>query len=64
LAPHPEQVHFFQLTGEDLVRRADDNPETLRTRLIAYHRQTVPILSYYQTKGIMKSIDASLVLAS
>jgi adenylate kinase family enzyme len=30
---------FFQLTGEDLVRRADDNPDTLRTRLIAYHKQ-------------------------
>lgn len=47
-------------TGEDLVRRADDNPETLRTRLIAYHKQTVPIMSYYEKKGIMRSIDASL----
>ncbi len=53
--------HLFQQTGEDLVRRADDNPETLRTRLIAYHKQTVPIMSYYEKKGIMRSIDASLV---
>ena len=27
------------MTGEDLVRRADDNPDTLRKRLIAYHKQ-------------------------
>ena len=32
----------FQVTGEDLVRRADDNPDTLRTRLLAYHKQVQP----------------------
>lgn len=48
------------LTGEDLVRRADDNPDTLRTRLIAYHKQTVPVTNYYAKKGIMRTVDASL----
>ena len=48
-------------TGEDLVRRADDNPETLRTRLIAYHQMTYPVMNYYEQKGISRSIDASVV---
>lgn len=47
-------------TGEPLVRRADDNPETLRTRLIAYHKQTMPVTGYYEKQGIMRNIDASL----
>ena len=60
----PPTIFFliFQQTGEDLVRRADDNPETLRTRLIAYHAQTVPIMTYYAKKGLMRRIDASLVI--
>ena len=59
-----ERLSVFQFTGEDLVRRADDNPETLRTRLIAYHKQTVPVMDYYEKRGIMRSIDASLVRIS
>jgi adenylate kinase len=38
-------------------RRADDNEETVRARLVAYHGQTVPILPYYGEKGILKSVD-------
>ena len=60
--PYNFVFFIFQQTGEDLVRRADDNPETLRTRLIAYHAQTVPIMTYYANKGLMRRIDASLVI--
>ena len=38
-------------------RRADDNAETVKTRLAQYHAQTAPILPYYQGKGILKSVD-------
>lgn len=38
--------------------RADDNAETVTTRLDAYHAQTEPLLPYYQEKGILKSVDA------
>lgn len=48
------------VTGDDLVRRADDNPETLRKRLIAYHKQTVPVTNYYANKRILRAVDASL----
>ncbi len=39
------------------TRRADDNPETVRERLNAYHAETAPLLPYYAEKGILKTID-------
>lgn len=44
------------VTGEDLVQRADDNEDTVRDRLNVYHDQTAPLISYY--KG-WKEEDAS-----
>ena len=41
----------------EFIRRADDNVETLRARLEAYHKQTSPIASYYADKGALKCID-------
>ncbi len=38
-------------------RRADDNEETVRSRLSAYHAQTAPLIGYYGEKGTLKSID-------
>ncbi|EDQ90410.1 uncharacterized protein MONBRDRAFT_21342 [Monosiga brevicollis MX1] len=35
------------VTGEPLVRRADDEPETVRARLAEYARSTAPIINYY-----------------
>ena len=46
-----------QCGGADFTRRDDDNAETVRARLKAYHEQTAPILSYYEKKGAMKSVD-------
>ena len=43
--------------GTDFTRRADDNAETVRSRLEAYHEQTAPIISYYGNAGTLKSID-------
>ncbi len=43
--------------GTEFKRRADDNEETVRTRLEAYHAQTAPILPYYSDKGVLKAVD-------
>ena len=48
------------ITGEPLVRRKDDNEETLRKRLTEYHDKTAPLVGYYQKHGIHSSVDASL----
>ncbi len=44
--------------GTAFKRRADDNAETVRERLNAYHAQTAPLISYYDRKGVLKRIDA------
>lgn len=36
------------VTGEDLVQRADDAEETVRQRLDIYHEQTAPLITYYK----------------
>lgn len=42
----------------EMKRRADDKAETVASRLEAYHAQTAPLVKYYQTKGVLASIDA------
>ena len=37
--------------------RADDNAESLRTRLMAYYKQTSPLLGYYHAKGLLRGVD-------
>ncbi len=41
----------------EFTRRADDNRETVMARLEAYHRQTAPLLPYYQAKGSLRTVD-------
>jgi len=43
--------------GTEFKRRADDNAETVKTRLDQYHAQTAPILPYYRDRGVLKSVD-------
>ena len=42
--------------GGKLIRRADDNPETVRDRLRVYHEQTEPLIDFYTAKGILKTV--------
>ena len=42
------------------MRRADDNPETLKKRLHAYHAQTAPLIGYYSAQNIVRKVDASV----
>jgi adenylate kinase len=44
--------------GTDMKRRADDNAETVASRLEAYHAQTAPLIAYYRGKGALKTINA------
>lgn len=43
--------------GTSFSRRADDNEETVRSRLATYHEQTAPIIAYYRDKGILGSVN-------
>ena len=45
--------------GTALVIRKDDNPETVRDRLVVYHQQTEPLIAYYREKGLLRVIDGN-----
>lgn len=54
----PQVEGVCDVCGADrFTRRADDNEETVRRRLVAYHAQTEPILPYYRKKGILRTVD-------
>ncbi|TCS65840.1 adenylate kinase [Primorskyibacter sedentarius] len=44
--------------GTEMKRRADDNAETVASRLEAYHAQTAPLITYYGDKGALQRIPA------
>lgn len=39
------------VTGEDLIIRQDDKPETVLERLAIYHKQTKPLIAYYTAEA-------------
>jgi adenylate kinase len=41
----------------EFVRRADDQPEAIKTRFEVYRQQTAPILPYYRARGILRTVD-------
>ncbi len=41
----------------EFKRRPDDNAETVRARLEAYHAETAPLIAYYEAAGKLKKID-------
>jgi adenylate kinase len=43
--------------SKEFVRRKDDNAETVKARLEAYHAQTAPLLPYYRARGVLRSVD-------
>jgi len=46
------------VTGEPLVKRSDDNPETLKSRLSTYHSKTEPLIKYYKKR--VHKIDGTM----
>lgn len=50
----PEDELFERLAGRG---RADDTPDVIRQRLVAYREQTEPLLEYYTKKNLLKSVD-------
>jgi adenylate kinase len=43
--------------SSEFVRRADDNADTVRQRLRAYHSQTKPIIAYYDQQNLVLRVD-------
>lgn len=49
--------------GTTFKRRADDNAETVRERLQAYHAQTAPLIAHYDRMGVLQRVDAMGAIA-
>jgi adenylate kinase len=45
--------------GGKLLQRVDDSEETIRQRLVAYEKQTTPLIDYYRMKGVLQEIDGN-----
>ena len=46
--------------GGELILRDDDKPETVQKRLNVYHDQTQPLMDYYSSQGILRTVDGTL----
>lgn len=54
----PKQSGVCDACGStEFVRRKDDNAETVRERLKAYHAQTEPIIDHYKAQGLVRHVD-------
>ena len=55
----PKVEGICDVCGEKLVIRKDDNPDTVKDRLVVYHRETEPLIAFYEKKGLLKRIDGN-----
>ncbi len=53
----PKKNNVCDDDGETLIMRSDDSIETVTKRLEVYKKETMPLVSYYENKGILKRVD-------
>lgn len=46
--------------GSELTTRKDDNPETIKQRLVTYHENTEPLIDYYTKQGLLENIKIDI----
>lgn len=56
----PPRVGLLCTCGITVVQRPDDVPETVKTRLDVYQRETEPLIAYYQNQGILRQINVDM----
>lgn len=55
--PIPADGKCANCGGTDFQRRADDNEESLRTRLMEYYKKTSPLIGYYWAKDMLTKVN-------
>ena len=53
----PKQEGVCDFCGGELTIRKDDAPETVRARLETFHRETEPLLAFYEQRGKLVRVD-------
>jgi adenylate kinase len=56
----PRREGIDDVDGSPLVQREDDRPETILRRLEVYHRQTAPLVDFYEDRGLLHRFDGTL----
>jgi adenylate kinase len=56
----PRDEGICDVCGARLEIRDDDKPEVVRHRLDTYHQKTEPLISHYESEGILRRVDGSL----
>jgi len=59
----PKKEDVCDYCGDALIIRKDDNVDTVKNRLEAYHTQTAPLIDFYKDLGIFAPIDGSQELS-
>ena len=59
----PQKSGICDACSTTLITRDDDNVETIRKRLKAYHAQTEPLVEYYEAQGKVKYLDGTMRIA-
>jgi adenylate kinase len=54
----PDDVVVERISGRN-QGRDDDRPETVRERLRVYHRETEPLVDYYESRGLLRRVDGA-----
>ena len=57
VAVPPKQEGVCDKCGAKLIRRKDDEPETVKARLAVYHKETEPLKDFYAQRGLLKSVE-------
>lgn len=55
----PKVEGVCDVCGEELVLRDDDKPETVTNRLNVYHKETQPLIEYYEKQGLVSTLDGT-----
>lgn len=45
--------------GGELVQRPDDREEVIAPRLVAYEKQTAPLVAYYRSQGVLEDVNGA-----
>jgi adenylate kinase len=53
----PKQEGVCDIDGSPLIVREDDKPEVIRRRLATYHEKTEPLVSYYDSRSVLRRIE-------
>ena len=54
----PEELAECENLGGELIKREDDNEDTIRNRLDVYKEKTEPLISYYENENLLKRVNA------